>query len=72
MPGGELIVGGEAALARKIEQELLDELLHRARASLAACRTYGEGRFCSKGFPCSGVAHFDKLLKLLRDTEQDC
>ena len=39
---------------------------------LAACRTYGEGRFCSKGFPCSGVAHFDKLLKLLREAEQDC
>ena len=27
--------------------------------------------FCSKGFPGSGVVHFDKLLKLLRDAEQD-
>ena len=37
------------------------------RSRLAACRTYGEGRFCSKGFACSGVAHFDKLLTLLRE-----
>ena len=55
-------------------QTLLDpsRFMTFARHFLAACRTYGEGRFCSKGFPCSGVAHFDKLLKLLRDTEQDC
>ena len=40
-----MIVGGEAALARKIEQELLDELLHRARASLDDNSSIGGERY---------------------------
>jgi hypothetical protein len=27
--------------------------------------------FCSNGIPCSGVAHFDKPLKLIRDAEHE-